>query len=75
MRSKPLVFAGALLVLLGVGGLICPEIKMPAKKDEVQIMGQKVILQTRRIITIPAFLSIVVILAGAAVIFDGVRKG
>lgn len=65
---------GVVLLLLGAATLIHPELKMPENQREVNVEGQKLIINTRRIVTVPAVLSGVVIVAGVALIFAGARK-
>lgn len=65
---------GIVLVLIGAATLIQPELKMPANRREVDVAGQKLIINTRRIVTVPAVLSGIVIVAGVALIFAGARK-
>lgn len=74
MRSKIWAVTGAILILLGLAALIHPEIRTRAKKDEVQIGGHKVIVETRRFFEIPAALGASVMLAGGALVFLGVRR-
>lgn len=62
------------LIALGFFSLVHPDIKMPAKKEEVQIGPMKVPIETRRIINVPPIVAGIAILAGAGVVFFGVRK-
>lgn len=72
--KKFLVTLGVVLILVGAATLIQPEVKMPANQREVDVAGQKLIINTRRIVTVPAVLSGLVIVAGAGLIFVGVLK-
>ncbi len=72
--NKFLTLAGAIFILLGIAALIHPDLKMPAQKTEVQVVGQELEIETRRIITIPAVASGLSIVAGAGLIFLGTRK-
>jgi len=72
--NRFLALGGAVLILLGIAALIHPDLKMPAQKTEVQVLGQKLEIETRRIIEIPAVVSGLVVVAGAALIFLGTRK-
>lgn len=67
-------FAGLVLIALGFFSLVHPEIKMPAKKEEVQIGPMKVPIETRRIIDVPPIAAGIAILAGGGVLFFGLRK-
>ncbi|MGA8143280.1 MAG: hypothetical protein WB987_05255 [Candidatus Acidiferrales bacterium] len=66
MKFNSLAVIGVLFIALGIGGLVHPNVVMPAKKQEIQIAGNKVIMETRRVVTIPGVLGVVVILAGGA---------
>jgi hypothetical protein len=72
--KKFFVTLGVVLMLIGAATIIHPELKMPANQREVNVEGQKLIINTRRIVTVPAVLSGVVIVAGAALVFAGARK-
>ncbi len=65
---------GVVLMLIGAAALIHPELKMPAQQREVDVQGQRLIINTRRIVTVPAVLSGIAIVAAAGLIFAGVRK-
>jgi hypothetical protein len=67
-------FAGLVLIAAGFFSLLHPEIRMPAKKEEVQIGPMKVPIETRRIINVPPIAGGIVILAGGGVLFFGLRK-
>ena len=68
MKAKIFATAGAVVILLGVAGLAHPNIPMPAKTEELQIRGQKVVIQTQRIVTFPRPLSGLVILGGVGIV-------
>ncbi len=72
--KKLFVTLGVVLMLIGAATLIHPELKMPADQREVNVEGQKLIINTRRIVTVPAVLSGIVIVAGVALVFAGARK-
>ncbi|HEY6444699.1 MAG TPA: hypothetical protein VIY66_15285 [Candidatus Acidoferrales bacterium] len=72
--KKFLVTLGVVLILIGAAALIHPELKMPANQREVNVEGQKLIINTRRIVTVPAVMSGIVIAAGVALVFAGARK-
>jgi len=63
--------AGAVLILLGLLALIHPRVEMPARKTEVQVVGQKLLIETRRIVTIPSVLSGLLIVAGMGLMLLG----
>jgi hypothetical protein len=67
-------FVGLVLIAAGLFSLVQPEIRMPAKKEEVQIGPMKVPIETRRIIDVPPIVGGIVILAGGGVLFFGLRK-
>ena len=74
MKIKPLALAGIILAIIGVAGLVHPRVVMPATTNVTQTENGHVIIETRRIITIPAYLSAVVILAGGGLIFGSTQK-
>jgi hypothetical protein len=72
MKKTTIVF-GAVLILLGIAALIHPRVDMPAKRTEVQVLGQKLLVETRRVVTIPSILSGLLIVAGVGLIILGPR--
>jgi hypothetical protein len=76
LKFDSLALVGALLVALGIAGLVHPNVVMPAKKQELQIAGTRVIMETRRVIAIPVVLGVLVIVAGsAALVLSQVSPG
>jgi hypothetical protein len=73
VASRIFGIIGALFLLLGLAALIHPRIEMPAQKTEVEIHSHKVLLETRRIVTVPWMVGGVLALGGAAMIFLGTR--
>jgi hypothetical protein len=69
LRFNSLVVCGILLLALGISRLVHPNIVMPGKKQDTEIAGQKVIMETRRVIAVPAVLGVLLILAGGAALF------
>jgi len=69
-----LALIGLLLIAAGIAALIHPRLKMPARKTEVEVIGQKLEIETQRIVTIPGFVSGLVIVAGAGLILLDTRK-
>lgn len=74
MKTKLLVLGGIVLILAGIYGLIRPNILMPAKREKLQIAGQEVQMETRRVVGVPRPLSGMVILSGVALILLSVQK-
>jgi hypothetical protein len=72
--KKATTLIGAVFILLGLLAVIHPRVEMPAHKAEVQVVGQKLLIETRRIVTIPPILSGLLIVAGLALILFGPRK-
>ena len=60
--------------VIGIGGLVHPRVVMRANTNVTQAGDGEVITETRRIITIPPYLSAVAILAGGGLIFMSARK-
>ena len=72
--KRPFIPAGLLLAVAGFAALVHPRLEMPARKTEVEVAGQKLKIETRRIITIPALFSGALIVAGAVFIVFGPRR-
>jgi len=64
-----LVIFGVLFAVLGIAGLVHPDVVMPAKKQTLEIAGREVIMETRRVVTIPTVLGVLLIVAGGAALF------
>ena len=69
MRFNSLVIFGVLFFVLGIAGLMHPNVVMPAKKQTLEIAGREVIMETRRVVTIPTLLGVLLIVAGGAALF------
>ena len=74
MKTRLLVLGGIVLILAGIYGLFRPNILMPAKREKLQIAGQEVQMETRRVVGVPRPLSGMVILSGVALILLSVQK-
>jgi hypothetical protein len=74
MKFNFFVIFGILLAVLGLAALLHPEIKMPAKREELQIGRMKVPVETRRIVTVPPVVGGLIIVCGAGLVFLGARK-
>jgi hypothetical protein len=74
MKFNLLVIFGVLLAVLGLAALLHPDIEMPSKREELQIDGLQVPVETRRIVTVPPFVDGLIIVCGAGLLFLGVRK-
>jgi hypothetical protein len=68
------VIFGILLTLLGLAALLHPEIKMPAKREELEIGPMKVPVETRRIVKVPPAVGGLIIVCGAGLVFLGARE-
>jgi len=66
--------AGVLVILLGIYAMARPNLLLPAKRETLQIAGQKVVMETRRVVTIPRPLSGLFIVCGGGLILLGVPK-
>jgi len=71
-RARTLL--GAAFLVLGLVSLIHPRVEMPARKTEVEVVGQKLLIETRRIVTIPPILSGLLMVAGIGLMVLGPRK-
>ncbi|HYL69056.1 MAG TPA: hypothetical protein VEX69_07815 [Candidatus Limnocylindria bacterium] len=74
MKFNFLVIFGILLVVFGLAALVHPEIKMPAKREELLVGRLKVPVETRRIITVPPIVGGLIIVCGAGLVYLGARK-
>ncbi len=74
MKIHPFLTFGVLLLALGIGGLVHPNLSIHSKKDEVQIGSTKTIIETQQIVQIPEIFSGVLILFGGVLVFLGARQ-
>jgi hypothetical protein len=74
MKIHPFVVLGILLIGCGIAALIHPNLSMPSRKRELQISGEKVIMETTRIVELPKVFSVLLLLAGGSLIFLSTRK-
>jgi hypothetical protein len=68
------VVAGLVVIGLGIYGIIRPNLLMPAKKQDLEIGGQRVVMETRRIVALPRPLSGMVIVCGVGLILLGIPR-
>jgi hypothetical protein len=69
LKFNSLAIVGVLFVVLGIAGLVHPNVVMPAKKQEIEIAGSRVIMETRRVVEIPKILGALLVVAGGAALF------
>jgi hypothetical protein len=69
LKFNSLAIFGVLFIVLGIAGLAHPNVVMPAKKQEIEIAGSRVIMETRRVVTIPKILGVLLVVAGGAALF------
>ena len=69
MKFNSLAIFGILFIVLGIAGLAHPNVVIPAKKQEIEIAGSRVIMETRRVVTIPKILGVLLVVAGGAALF------
>jgi hypothetical protein len=65
---------GILFFLAGAVALIHPNFVLPGKKTQVTIAGQQVMMETRRIVSIPRAASATEVVLGLGLVFFGSRK-
>jgi hypothetical protein len=65
---------GILFFVLGVAALIQPNFAFPAKRSEVVIANRRVVLETRKVISIPRAASAAEVVLGIGLVFFGSRK-
>jgi hypothetical protein len=66
--------AGVLMIAAGIYAMVRPNLLMPVKRETLQIAGQKVVMETRRIVAIPRPLSGLIIASGGGLILLGIVK-
>ena len=64
---------GIILVVVAIVALIRPSWALPAKKHEEMIANQRVLIETRRVVSIPRAASAVELVLGLGLIFFGSR--
>lgn len=64
---------GVILVVVAIIALIRPSWALPAKKHEEMIANQRVLIETRRVVSIPRAASAVELVLGLGLIFFGSR--
>ena len=64
---------GLVLVVVAIVALVRPSWALPAKKHEQMIANQRVLIETRRVITIPRVASATELALGIGLIFFGSR--
>jgi uncharacterized membrane protein YdcZ (DUF606 family) len=69
LKFNSLAIVGVLFVVVGIAGLVHPNVVMPAKKQEIEIAGSRVIMETRRVVEIPKILGALLVVAGGAALF------
>ncbi len=74
MKVHPFVVMGVLLIALGIAALVHPNLNMPSKKKEMEISGERTIIETTRIIQLPKAFGILLLVAGGSFIFLSTRK-
>ncbi|MGH9711805.1 MAG: hypothetical protein ACRD5M_00695 [Candidatus Acidiferrales bacterium] len=74
MKLNIFSIIGVLLVVLGLAALMHPEVKLPAKHEEIQIGPMEVPVETRRVFTVPPVVGGIIIVCGAGLVFLGARK-
>jgi len=74
MKVHPFVVMGVLFLALGVAALVHPSLNMPSKKKEMEIAGERTIIETTRIIQIPRVFGVLLLVAGGSFIFLSTRK-
>jgi hypothetical protein len=68
---RPLVIFGAMLIAIGIAGLIIDNISFTEKKVIVDAGPLKVTADQQRTIPIPSIAGVIAIVAGAGMIFFG----
>jgi hypothetical protein len=66
--------AGMVLLLAGLAGLIHPHVMMPPKRNDIWVGNQELKVETRQVLTIPTSIGALAVVAGAGLIYLGVRR-
>jgi hypothetical protein len=74
MKIHPFVVMGVLFLALGIAALVHPNLRMPSKKKELEIAGERTIIETTRIIQLPKAFAILLLVGGGTFIFLSTRK-
>jgi hypothetical protein len=74
VRRTLFISGGVALIVLGIYAMIRPNVMMPAKRQELEIAGQKVEMETRRIVAVPRPLSGLIIVSGLGLILISFQK-
>jgi hypothetical protein len=74
MKVHPFVVVGVLFIALGIAALVHPSLSMPSKKKELEISGERTIIETTRIIQLPKAFAILLLVGGGAFLFLSTRK-
>lgn len=74
IKIKLFAVVGTLLVVAGAAGLIHPRILLPAQTQETPAGNSKIIVETRRIIRVPVFYGVLVVVAGSALLFLSTKE-
>jgi hypothetical protein len=73
-KVTPYTLFGALFFVLGIVALIHPTFILPGKKNQVMVAGQKLVIETSRVVSIPRPASATEVVLGLGLIFFGSRK-
>jgi uncharacterized membrane protein len=74
-RSKPFVYIGVVLIVLGVVGLVKQRVSYGTHEENVIRVGDlRATVETSRVVVIPPALCVVVIVGGALVGYFGWKK-
>ena len=74
MRSKLLLGVGALLVILGIAGLILKRISYTTQEDVVRVGPVQAAVETKKITELPPLLCGLVLAGGVLLVFLGWQK-
>ncbi|MGH9698003.1 MAG: hypothetical protein ACRD5R_02845 [Candidatus Acidiferrales bacterium] len=74
MKIRLVGILGILFIVLGLTGLMHPEIKISGKKQDVQLGTIHASMETSRIVAVPWAVSGIFILAGGVLVFMSSRN-
>jgi hypothetical protein len=74
IKVKPFAIGGIVLLAIGIGTIVRRNIVMPAHRETNNFGDQAIIIETRRIVRVPLPASIILIVAGSALLFLSTRE-
>jgi uncharacterized membrane protein YbaN (DUF454 family) len=74
LRRRPFAVVGAILIAIGIAGLVHPQFSYRASQHTQQIGPAKIEFETRKVYHIPIWFSVAIATIGAALAIAGLQK-